>query len=78
MFITLGLEHRPTTDQRAGIWNGNEFVFEESKWELISLAKLLYKYGIQTFNLNRYSVCSSKSSQSHAPNRYYDNTILFI
>ena len=50
----LGLEHRPTTDQRAGIWNGNEFVFEESKWELISLAKLLYTYGIQTFNLNRY------------------------
>ncbi|XP_078050178.1 prenylcysteine oxidase 1 isoform X3 [Augochlora pura] len=50
----LGLEHRPTGDNKAGIWNGNEFVFEESNWEVLSFAKLLYRYGIQPFSLNRY------------------------
>ncbi|XP_053984035.1 prenylcysteine oxidase 1-like isoform X2 [Hylaeus anthracinus] len=50
----LGLEHVPSNNQRAGIWNGEEFVFEESNWEIVSLAKLFYKYGIQPFSLNRY------------------------
>lgn len=51
----LGLEHRPSsTDQITSIWNGNEIVFEESGWELLSLAKLIYRYGIQPFSLNRY------------------------
>ncbi|XP_076162493.1 prenylcysteine oxidase 1-like [Ptiloglossa arizonensis] len=50
----LGLEHRPNNDERSGIWNGNEFVFEESNINIISVAKLLYKYGIQPFSLNRY------------------------
>ncbi|XP_076248592.1 prenylcysteine oxidase 1 [Calliopsis andreniformis] len=50
----LGLEQRSSSDQRAGIWNGNEIVFEESNWGVVSLAKLLYRYGIQPFSLNRY------------------------
>ncbi|XP_076278349.1 prenylcysteine oxidase 1 [Lasioglossum baleicum] len=51
----LGLEHRISTDDnKVGIWNGNEFVFEESNWEVISFAKLLYRYGIQPFSLNRF------------------------
>nr|XP_003700702.1 PREDICTED: prenylcysteine oxidase-like isoform X1 [Megachile rotundata] len=50
----LGLEHRSNNDQRTSIWNGNEIVFEESKWETITLVKLIYKYGIQLLSLNRY------------------------
>ncbi|KZC10292.1 Prenylcysteine oxidase-like [Dufourea novaeangliae] len=50
----LGLEQKPPDNQKTGIWNGNEFVFEESNWEMMSFAKLLYRYGIQPFSLNRY------------------------
>ncbi|XP_034183271.2 prenylcysteine oxidase 1 isoform X1 [Osmia lignaria lignaria] len=52
----LGLDVRSNNNnQRAGIWDGNEIIFEESKWELITLAKLIYKYGTQLFSLNRYT-----------------------
>ncbi|XP_012348516.1 prenylcysteine oxidase [Apis florea] len=51
----LGLEHRSFNDQRTSIWNGNEIVFEENKWELLSLINLIYRYGIQPFSLNRYT-----------------------
>lgn len=50
----LGLERRSSTEQRMGLWNGDEFVFEESEWQLVSLAKLFYRYGVQPFSLNKY------------------------
>ncbi|KAK9297144.1 hypothetical protein QLX08_009024 [Tetragonisca angustula] len=52
----LGLEHRLSKNQRTSIWNGNEIVFEESNWEILSLVKLIYRYGIQPFSLNRYVI----------------------
>ncbi|XP_017882595.1 prenylcysteine oxidase-like [Ceratina calcarata] len=63
----LGLEHRPSTDQIASIWNGDEIVFEESRWELLSLSKLIYRYGIQPFSLNRHvaSIVSSFENIYH-------------
>ncbi|XP_043528164.1 prenylcysteine oxidase-like [Frieseomelitta varia] len=52
----LGLQHRPSKNQRTSIWNGNEIVFEESNWEILSLVKLIYRYGIQPFSLNRHVI----------------------
>ncbi|XP_015586436.1 prenylcysteine oxidase [Cephus cinctus] len=51
----LGLEQRPSPDnQRYGVWNGKEFVFKESKWEIITFIKLFYRYGFQPFALYSY------------------------
>ncbi|KAL6257655.1 hypothetical protein P5V15_011233 [Pogonomyrmex californicus] len=50
----LGLEHNFFDDQKYGIWNGDEFVFTESNWSVISLLKLFYRYGFQPYKLNRY------------------------
>ncbi|XP_012257805.2 prenylcysteine oxidase 1-like [Athalia rosae] len=50
----LGLEERPTSESLMGIWNGGEFVFTESNWKIVTLAKLLYRYGIQPIKLHRY------------------------
>jgi prenylcysteine oxidase/farnesylcysteine lyase len=37
-----------------GIWNGKEFVFKESNWEIVTLVKLIYRYGLQPIHLHRY------------------------
>lgn len=49
------MEKRPASKEtRAGIWNGGEFVITESGWEIVTLMKLLYRYGLQPFKLYRY------------------------
>lgn len=51
----LGLEERNMfADERFGIWSGNEFLFEDSPYEVVTLAKLVYRYGLQPFYLDRY------------------------
>ncbi|XP_076754653.1 prenylcysteine oxidase 1 [Xylocopa sonorina] len=50
----LGLEHLSPNERRTSIWNGNEIVFEESSWKILSLAKLIYRYGTQPFALDRH------------------------
>ncbi|XP_011643210.1 prenylcysteine oxidase 1-like [Pogonomyrmex barbatus] len=50
----LGLEHSFLDDQKYGIWNGDEFVFTESNWSIISLLKLFYRYGFQPYKLKRH------------------------
>jgi hypothetical protein len=34
-----------------GLWNGNEFVMQESEWLLLTLAKMLYRYGLSPFKV---------------------------
>lgn len=51
---SLGLEKNLFTNQKYGIWNGDEFVFIDSDWYIISLLKLFYRYGFQPYNLKRY------------------------
>lgn len=50
----LGLEHRPIGEERFGIWNGAEIIFEESSSHIFTLVKLIYEYGIQPFRLHSY------------------------
>ncbi|KAI4487388.1 hypothetical protein M0804_005537 [Polistes exclamans] len=50
----LGMEHRPSREQRFAIWNGTDIIFEESNSKIFTLAKLIYKYGIEPFKLNSY------------------------
>lgn len=41
-------------DERFAFWNGNEFVFEASDYQVVTLTKLLYRYGLEPFYLNNY------------------------
>ncbi|XP_017792422.1 PREDICTED: prenylcysteine oxidase 1-like [Habropoda laboriosa] len=50
----LGLKHKLSHDKRNGIWNGDKVVYEESEWKILSLAKFIYRYGIEPFKLKRY------------------------
>ncbi|XP_033222178.1 prenylcysteine oxidase 1-like isoform X2 [Belonocnema kinseyi] len=51
----LGLEKKdPGGSSISGIWNGEKFVFTESKWEIVTLTKMIYRYGFQPIKLNRY------------------------
>lgn len=50
----LNLYPRPPVGSTFGIWNGKEFVFEESSWDSVTLFKLLYRYGLDPFYLHRY------------------------
>lgn len=51
----LNLQRRPHTETGTmGIWNGKEFVFKGSNWNLYNLAKLVYRYGFQLYSLRKY------------------------
>jgi len=50
----LGLEKSPSSDEKYGIWNGDQFIFIASDWSIVSWTKLLYRYGFQLYNLKRY------------------------
>ncbi|XP_015109352.1 prenylcysteine oxidase [Diachasma alloeum] len=51
----LGLQPRPSsTNELYGIWNGDEFIFQESNYEMITLAKLIYRYGMDPVYLYRF------------------------
>ncbi|KAI4497452.1 hypothetical protein M0802_007463 [Mischocyttarus mexicanus] len=50
----LGMEHKPKREHRFAIWNGTDIIFEESNSKIFTLAKLMYKYGLQPFKLNSY------------------------
>lgn len=53
-FSYKGLEHNIPDVMKFGIWDGNEFVYKESDWSIVSLTKLLYRYGFQVLKLQRY------------------------
>ncbi|KAM3925676.1 prenylcysteine oxidase 1 [Leptodactylus fuscus] len=42
----LGLNVRTLDDSLVGIYNGEEFVFEESDWYLINVFKMIWNYGL--------------------------------
>lgn len=42
----LGLKTKPLDDEKVAIWNGSEFVFEESPWKLWSIVKGLRRWGL--------------------------------
>ncbi|XP_078589109.1 prenylcysteine oxidase 1-like [Branchiostoma floridae x Branchiostoma japonicum] len=48
----LGLKHRKTFPGHFALYNGQEFVFTESSWSLVTLAKLLWRYGWDCVRLN--------------------------
>ncbi|XP_073509694.1 prenylcysteine oxidase 1 [Phyllobates terribilis] len=42
----LGLNARSLNDDLVGIYNGDEFVFQESEWFLVNVFKMLWNYGL--------------------------------
>ncbi|KAG0092084.1 hypothetical protein BGZ93_008505 [Podila epicladia] len=49
----LGLETKTLDDEKVAIWNGSEFIFEESPWKFWSIVKGLRRWGIAPLKLQR-------------------------
>uniref|UniRef100_A0A8D0F9Q2 Prenylcysteine oxidase 1 n=1 Tax=Strix occidentalis caurina TaxID=311401 RepID=A0A8D0F9Q2_STROC len=47
----LGLAVAPVPSSLAGVYNGEEFVFEESSWYIVNLLKLLWRYGLNPLRM---------------------------
>ncbi|XP_029890729.1 prenylcysteine oxidase 1 isoform X2 [Aquila chrysaetos chrysaetos] len=47
----IGLSVAPAHGSLAGIYNGEEFVFEESSWYIVNLLKLLWHYGLNPLRM---------------------------
>ncbi|XP_054660705.1 prenylcysteine oxidase 1 isoform X2 [Grus americana] len=47
----IGLSVAPAHGSLVGIYNGEEFVFEESSWYIVNLLKLLWRYGLNPLRM---------------------------
>ncbi|NXX87290.1 PCYOX oxidase, partial [Urocolius indicus] len=47
----LGLSVVPTHGSLVGVYNGEEFVFQESSWYIVNLLKLLWHYGLNPLRM---------------------------
>ncbi|XP_069657194.1 prenylcysteine oxidase 1 isoform X2 [Haliaeetus albicilla] len=47
----IGLSVAPAHGSLVGIYNGEEFVFEESSWYIVNLLKLLWHYGLNPLRM---------------------------
>ncbi|NWT16772.1 PCYOX oxidase, partial [Vireo altiloquus] len=50
----LGLSAVSVEDTLAGVYNGEEFVFEESSWSFINFFKLLWHYGLNPLRMSMW------------------------
>ncbi|XP_005988277.1 prenylcysteine oxidase 1 [Latimeria chalumnae] len=50
----LGLKHRRDVGGQLGIYNGEEFVFEESSWFIINIIKMLWNYGFNFLRMQMW------------------------
>ncbi|NXA57165.1 PCYOX oxidase, partial [Nothocercus julius] len=50
----LGLSVAPGHNSLLGVYNGEEFVFEESSWYIINILKLLWHYGLNPLRMNMW------------------------
>ncbi|XP_009075754.1 PREDICTED: prenylcysteine oxidase 1, partial [Acanthisitta chloris] len=50
----LGLSVAPAQGSLAGVYNGEEFVFQESRWYLLNLLKLLWHYGLNPLRMSMW------------------------
>ncbi|KAG0331378.1 hypothetical protein BG004_001691 [Podila humilis] len=50
---TFGLETKKLDDEKAAIWDGQQFIFEESDWKLWSVVKALRRWGLAPLKLKR-------------------------
>ncbi|NXC58613.1 PCYOX oxidase, partial [Aleadryas rufinucha] len=50
----LGLSATPVQGSLKGVYNGEEFVFEESSWSFINFLKLLWHYGLNPLRVSMW------------------------
>ncbi|KAE8618727.1 hypothetical protein XENTR_v10009475 [Xenopus tropicalis] len=50
----LGLSPRSPSDNLVGIYNGEQFVFQESEWFLINIIKMLWQYGLNFLRMHMW------------------------
>ncbi|KAF8982209.1 hypothetical protein BGZ46_001634 [Entomortierella lignicola] len=49
----FGLKIKPLDGEKTAIWNGKEFVFEESQWNFLSVYRVVRRWGYAPFRLRR-------------------------
>ncbi|KAI1312647.1 hypothetical protein EDD11_002884 [Mortierella claussenii] len=49
----FGLKTKPLDDELLAIWDGNQFIFEESQWKFWSILKGLRRWGLAPMKLQR-------------------------
>ena len=49
----LGLSRRKECGGQMGIFNGEEYVFTDSKYDIVTIAKLFWRYGWDVYRLNK-------------------------
>ena len=54
IYLFSGLKKRKSTYSKFGLYNGRDFVFTESDWEVITFAKLVWRYGYGAVKLQNY------------------------
>jgi hypothetical protein len=54
IYLFSGLKKRESRHSNHGLYNGHEFVFTESDWKVITLAKLVWQYGYNAVKLHDY------------------------
>lgn len=59
----LGLETKLLDDEKVAIWNGSEFVFEESPWKFWSIVKGLRRWGLAPLKVKVTAVHAKKEKE---------------
>ena len=54
VYLFSGLKERQSRYSNFGLYNGHKFVFTESEWKVITLARLVWRYGYHTVKLHNY------------------------
>jgi len=54
IYLFSGLKKRKSRYSNFGLYNGREFVFTESDWKVITLARLVWRYGYNAVKLHDY------------------------
>ncbi|KAF9182864.1 hypothetical protein BGZ51_004379 [Haplosporangium sp. Z 767] len=74
----FGLKTKPLDNELAAIWNGKEFIFEESQWRFWSVLKGLRRWGLAPLKLQRLLKKSlSNMLQSYKSVESFDSIAAF-
>ncbi|KAG0262511.1 hypothetical protein BG011_010094 [Mortierella polycephala] len=74
----FGLKTKPLDNELAAIWNGKEFIFEESQWRFWSVLKGLRRWGIAPLKLHRLlKKTQSDMLQSYKSTETFDSIVAF-
>jgi hypothetical protein len=54
IYLFSGLKKRKSRYSKVGLYNEREFVFTDSDWEVVTFARLFWRYGYGVVKLHNY------------------------